>query len=152
MPSTGPTAKAALKSMLTSAYATAHPRVLVSYGHPGSTVAEDIVAVTTVTAEQETATMRVGARPREERLRLTVVMSCYRGGTGQQAVTEQAFTLLAALEDALADDPTIGGTVRWAAVESYDLAEADDPDLMAAGRIAEISAVIAADARITPTP
>jgi len=154
MPSAGQPAKAALVSMLTTAYASAHPEVAVYPGHPGPVDVADLVAVTSVAAQQEPGPMRVGARTREESLRITAVISCYRGGgvEVQPTVTAAAFTLLGVLEDAIADDPTLAGTVTWAQVESYDLAEADDPDILAAGRVSEISVVVQATARNTPTP
>ena len=154
MASAGKTAKAALHTMLAAAYATHAPAVQVSYGHPGPTVVEDLVAVTSVTAEQEPGPMRVGPRTREESLRIGVVISCYRGGGAdvQQTVTEQAYALLTILEDALAVDPTIAGTVRWGQVESYELTEADDPDVLARGRVTEITVTVQASARNVPDP
>jgi hypothetical protein len=150
MPSAAPAAKAALVAMLRTALAA--ESVQVTYGHPGLTVVEDLVAVMGVSCEQAPGPMRAGPRPRDETLRLTVVISCYRGGDQQEAASDRAFALLGLAEDALMSDPTLSGTVRWAQLESYDLAEADDPDLMAAGRIAEISAVVRAEARNEPTP
>ncbi len=154
MPSAGLAAKSALFTTLATAFATAAPDVAVTYGHPGLNPADDLVAVMGVTADQEPGPMRVGPRHREETLRLTVVVSTFRGGGPevQPLATAQAYALLAELEDALATDPTLSGTVRWAQIESYELAEADDPDVLAAGRVAEISAVVMATARNVPTP
>lgn len=144
--SAAPAMKVALVSALQSAMPTG---VQVSYGHPGSTMVEDLVAVMGVIAEQEVTTLAT-TRPRAETLRITVVVSCYRGGGPevQQIVTERAYALLAYVESSIRTDPTIGGTVWRSLLESADMVEADDPDVLAQGRVTEISAVINAAARL----
>jgi len=53
------------------------------------------------------------------------------------------------LEDYLkTTDYTLAGTARLARVTSHDLAESDDPDLLALGRIAEVTAVVTVQVRI----
>lgn len=148
MASAAPAAKAALVSMMTTALSAQSVRVF--YGHPGFIPDGDIVAVTNVIGEQEPGPLRAAPATREETLRLIVVVSCYRGGgTGaQQAATERAFALLALVESAIRTDVTLGGTVRMAQVESFELDEPDDPDILAKGRVAEISVVVRASQRV----
>lgn len=148
--SAGPAVKSALVSALTTAYAVSDPTVLVTYGHPGVVVVPDIVAVMGVEAEQDPGPMRVSPATREERLSVSVVLSAYVGGgqEAQRTVTERAYALLAVLETALRADITLGGVCRKAQLTSYVLAEPDDPDTLALGRVAEIAAVVAVETRI----
>jgi hypothetical protein len=143
------------KAALVTALKTILPAdTLVSYGHPGALSANDIVAVMNVSSAQDVATMSTN-RSREETLTADVLISSWRGGPDQQAVTEQAYTLLGLLETYLQDSGTVaslqitlGGIVREARVTSHELAETSDPDDLALGRIAEISAVVIAHVRI----
>jgi len=146
--STGPTVKAALVAALTTAYA-ADSLVRVFYGHPGPARFDDMVAVMGVTSEQQHGPMG-GTRPREETLRVTVVLSCYTGGGTevQQTVTERAFALLGSMETALRTDPTLAGTCRWAQIESYESVEVTDPDIIETGRVTEIFATVLVQTRI----
>lgn len=124
------------------------PRVLVTYGHPGFSIPDDVVALGGV--ESSTAVVALGTRSRDELLELRFTVSCYRGGGPevQRAVTEQAYALLGAVFDAIQTDPTIGGTCRNAAITEHVMTEETDPDLIAAGRTTEIVATVTAAARI----
>lgn len=147
MGSKAPTVKAALFAQLGSLYSSP---VQVCFGHPGTYLADDIVSVAGVRSRQDVSTMSP-QRTREEELDVDVVFSSYRGGGPevQQVVTERAYALLALLEDYLkTTDYTLGGTVRLARVTSHDLAESDDPDVLAAGRVAEITATVTCQVRI----
>ena len=145
-----PLVKAALVTLLTSAFAS-DGTVTVSYGDPGAAYTDVLVQVTDVEAEQEVAALRV--RPsRDERLRVTVVISTYAGGgpEAQQAVTERAYQVFAVLADAVRADSTIGGTCLTAGVAEHVMTEMDAADLDngTQGRMAGIAVVIAAHARI----
>lgn len=147
MTSAAPTIKAALVAELQALYAAP---VVVSYGHPGADVEDDMVAVMDIRSTQEVATLSP-MRKREETLDVDVVISCFRGGgpEAQQVATERAYALLALLESWVQGDGyTIGGTVRLGLLSRYDLAEATDPDILALGRVAEITATLTCSVRI----
>lgn len=149
------TAAVAFKSALYTACQTLYPApALVTYGHPGAASADDMIAVMNVTSEQEVGPMSPQRR-REETLSVEVVFSCWSGGADQQTVTERAYALLADLEDYLTDTGvtastqiTLGGAVRDCRVMGHELAETSDPDDMAMGRLAEITATVTARVRI----
>ena len=147
MPSKAPLVKAALLTVCQNLYA---QPVQVAYGHPGTDLEDDIVSVAGARSTQELATLAT-TRPREETLEVDVVFSCFRGGgpESQQVATERAYALLGQLEDHLkTTDYTLSGTARLARVTSHDLVESDDPDLLALGRISEITAVVTVQVRI----
>lgn len=127
------------------------PPILVSYGLPTTDQPDDIVAITEAgTADplrgnQEIKTF--GPRTREETTFVSVLFSSWRGTTNQQVVSEMVFDAMALLENALRTDPTIGGAVREADIESWSLTETDYNDL-SSGRYAEISVTIRARHRI----
>lgn len=144
--STAPAFKAAVYAACQSLYAAP---VQVAYGHPGLTQEQDIVSVGRTTSTQDFVTF--GARAREETVTVEVIFSCYRGGGPEveQVVEERAYSLLGMLEDHLRDtDPTLGGVVRWSQLTSIDCQGATDPDVLAAGRCSEVTAVFTAHARI----
>jgi len=143
--SVAPAFKAALYGALVTAYANNTPPVQVCYGRPGLVPwADDVVALLEVDATQDTAAL--GNRNREERFNLTVLVSSYRGGGDEvaQATTEAAYALLATIETALRNDPDVADTCRVAQVVGHLLAE----EAYAEGRVAEIAASIAVQARI----
>lgn len=147
MSSRAPAVKAALYTLCSSLYAAP---VQVAYGHPGTDLEPDIVSIGAVRSTQDIVTM-TPIRPREESLLVDVIFSCYRGGgsESQQTVTERAYALLAQLENYLqTTDYTLAGTARLARVVSHELVESDDPDLLALGRIAEITAQVSVVTRI----
>jgi len=147
MGSAAPTIKAALFSALQAAYTAP---VQVCYGHPGTDLENDIVSVGNVRSVQDVATMS-SSRAREEVLEIDVTVSCYAGGgtEAQQPVTERAYVLAATLEDYLKGSGySIGGTCRLARVVSHDLAESEDPEILALGRVAELTVTVEAVTRI----
>lgn len=148
--SAAPQVKAAVVALLRVAFA-ADGAVTVAYGDPGGYRTADLVQVTQVEAEQEIAALRV--RPsRDERLRVTVVISCWVGGgpEAQQPATERAYTLLAVLADAVRADTSLGGLCLTVQLVEHVMDEmaADDPEHGTQGRVSGIAAVIAAHARI----
>lgn len=150
------TAAPAFKAALYTACQTLYPApALVTYGHPGAASADDMVALMNVTSDVEAGPLSPQRR-REETLTIEVVFSCWGGGVDQQTVTERAYSLLGDLEDYLTDTGvsastqiTLGGTVRDARVTGHTLAETEDPDDLALGRLAEITATVTARVRIT---
>lgn len=149
--SAAPTFKAAVFAACQSIYA---DPILVTYGHPGALSADDMVAVMNATSSQDVGPLGP-PRARDETLTCDVIVSCFRGGTDQQTVTERAYTLLGLLETYLQDagvtastQITLGGSVLWARVTDHALAETESPEDLALGRIAEITATVTARARI----
>lgn len=147
MASKAPAVKAALFTLCQSLYPVP---IQVAYGHPGTDLESDIVSVGAVHSTQEIATMTT-ARNREEMITVDVVFSCFAGGGAevQQAVTERCYTLCALLENYLqTTDYTLAGTARLARVTGADLIESDDPDLLALGRLSELTATVQVQVRI----
>lgn len=147
MGSTAPQVKLALLAELEALYSAP---VQVVYGPPGPDQEDDIVCVGNARSSQDLATMSPQRR-REETLDIDVIVSCYRGGgiESQQPVTERAYALLADLEDHLQGAGyDLGGVVRLARVTSHELVEAADPDVLAKGRVSEITATVTCHVRI----
>lgn len=156
-------AASAAKSALVTDLATVFPSpVEVSYGHPGTYLADEIVSVGNIRFARIRGPLST-QRKMDEHLEIDVVISVWRGGaTSQQAVTERALAMLASLETYLTDVGTVNSSqltlhqsVRQAWVTAGDVLEtdtsmtdADGTPLLNLGRIAEIPAVISADARI----
>ena len=127
---------------------------LVTYGHSGTQSADDMIALMDMTSEQEVGPLSPQRR-REETLTIEVVFSCWGGGVDQQTITTRAYALLALLEDYLQNSGVsastqinLGGVVRDCRVTSHVLVETDDPDDLALGRLAEITATVTARVRI----
>lgn len=144
-------AKAALFALCQTLYASQSPEVLVFYGLPGTFESTDIVAVTDVVTSVMRPTMG-GNRSREENSQLTVVVSIFRPGdqTQQQQATERAYALVNLLAQYFRSTPneTLSGTSRDVWVESYELTESDDPQIISRGRQATIVVSVRALARI----
>jgi len=125
--------------------------VQVVYGQPGTYLADDVVAVTRVHAEQVPAAMGTN-RSREETLTLTVIISVYRGGGEEVEViaSDRAYELLGQLERFVrVTDTTVRGTVRECFLDEHDSDGETRPELIASGRTIEIEAKFTAHARVT---
>lgn len=123
----------------------------VYYGHPGIKLPDDIVSVMRVTAQQEPGPIGTN-RARDLTLTADVTVSIYRaGGADQEAVAAaQAYALLTAVEEhCRVTDTTLGGAVWWCFCTSHESEGATNPDLLAKGRVIEITATFTARARIT---
>lgn len=126
------------------------PHVLVAFGAPESLEPEDLVGILDITSEQNPAT--IGNRAREEMLTLTVQISCFRGGSGDQekVAADRAYFLLGMIERyARLTDTTFNGTVRHCFLTSHESIGQTDPELLAQGRVIEITARFQAYARIS---
>lgn len=87
-----------------------------TYAHPGKKLGREAIYFDNVTGSHEFRVMKAGRAPRDETYSIrTIVLVRQRGGNIQKA-EERAFALLAEIEDALADDPTLGlvPTIHWA--------------------------------------
>lgn len=151
MGTAAPAMKSALLAACKGLYAAP---VLVCMGHPGTNLPDDIVSVGNVTSSLDIGPLGT-ARTREEHLEVEVTFSVFRGGADQEPVTTRAYDLLAMLEAYLTDvgvasssQLSLGGSVRRAWVSGHVLAEST-ADTTAQGRVAEIVAVVSANARIT---
>lgn len=125
--------------------------VHVVFGEPGTYAPDDIVSVNRVTTSQEPAAMGP-KRPREERLDLTVTISCYRGGGAEmeRVCSDRAYYLLRILADQVHHvDTTLGGVVRMCFLTDTDSDGATDPATLAEGRAIAVKATFTAQARVT---
>lgn len=156
MATSSATAARAFKAALVEAIRTLvdAEQVLVSFGYPAPAdlkAYRDAVAVTRVDVDQDVATLSTN-RSREETLRLTVVISCWRpGGADQEEVaSDAAYGLLEVIERHVRlTDTTVGGTVRHCFLVSHTSDGETDPQALASGRTIEIEAVFEAAVRIT---
>lgn len=125
--------------------------VQVSFGHPGQSQINDIVAVTRVSSQQEPITL-TPRRTREETLTAEVVFSVYRGGGPdmEQVCSDRAYALLAELEEYVrVTDTSLGSVVRHCFLVSTDSDGMTDEAFLANGRLIEVTATFEAVARIT---
>lgn len=125
--------------------------VQVSFGHPGQTQADDIVAFMGVNSEQEFATYGSN-RGREETLVLDVRVSIYRAGGAEQekVCSDRAYELLGELEEYVrVTDTTLGGAVRHCFLLGHSSDGSTDPQILSQGRLIEIEAQFVAKARVT---
>lgn len=143
--------KLALYRLAQDLYADPAGAVLVSYGYPGSGMsAADIVALLEVRTEQEPATVSP-KRSRDEFVYVTVLFSCHRAGFAEDDLVPAtaATGLLQQLEEAVRDDPTIGGLVYWCFLETTRSAGVTDSNLLTKGRLIQLEAEFKAKVRIT---
>lgn len=111
--STIPTLKANLKAALDTLAATngnALHNVRISYGAPLPGDAREFVWLGDADGDQQWAA--IGHQRREEDYQVTVTIFAAKEGTDQQATTERAFAMAAAIETQLRSDPTVAGAVR----------------------------------------
>lgn len=111
--STVPAARAALVSLLAAAL----PTTQVAYSHPGEAAENNTVFLGDATVRHELATMRAGRRTRDESWSIDVWVLATADGPDAQTASEQAWTLVAAVENTLANDASAGlGQPFWVAV------------------------------------
>jgi len=125
-------------------------RVLVSFGTPGTWEPDEIVAVGRVSESQDQATMGTN-RSREEVIELEVVISVARGGGPEmeRVCSDRCYEILRLIERHFRmDDVTVGGTVRECFLKSHDSAGATAEELLAHGRVIDITAIFEARNRV----
>jgi hypothetical protein len=111
--------KAALVSTITAAL----PGVQVSQGWPGRGIEPEFVAVANVSGTMSLPLMQAGRKPREDDFVISILIGTAKGGRDTiEEVEARALELLAVVEDALADDPSLGEIdgVLWMAIERVD--------------------------------
>lgn len=127
--------------------------VQVTFGHPGVTQLNDIVAFMDVSASQSPATFGT-QRSREEELQLTVMYSVYRAGgvEMEKAAFDRAIELQEDFETYVrVTDTTLAGAVRYCFLTDIRIASATDEQTLAKGRLVEIEATYSAVARVRTT-
>lgn len=142
--STVPAVKAQLVALLTAAL----PTVDVTYSHPGDAIQPESVYLGGVRGSHDYPVVRAGRKPRQETYTIDVWIEALRDGTTSQEAEERAWVLFGELEDAIADDPTLGlAIVGWARVADWDDFLAWD--LQRQGWSARIRAGVTIEARLT---
>lgn len=150
MPSSLLTVKDAVKTACDSLFASS---ALVTFGHPGylAGLPENIVAVRGARSTVAEGPMGRSRRATDEDVEVDVVISCWSGTRTQRDVTATASGYLDSLTDYCATSATtaLGGAggCLWSLVSGWELAETEDPEDMAAGRVAEIAVTITARCR-----
>jgi hypothetical protein len=125
----------AIKAVLLDSLSDALPGTQVTYGFPGELVERECVWLGEVRGRNLLVTMGPPRVARDEEFDL----HCYfdallLAGTQAEAET-RAFTMFAALEDAVADDPSLGGLVSTGAYLSEFSASTALADVGATARI-----------------
>lgn len=126
--------------------------VLVCNGHPGPNYPDDVVSWTRFYATQEPGPISQTNRSRWVEYRFEVLVSVIRGGgLEMEPIAEaRAQQLLTAIEEYVrVTDTTLGGLVEWCFCTSIDSEGTTEPEIIAHGRISEVSATFTARARIT---
>jgi hypothetical protein len=145
--STVPAVKAALVTLLTSAINDSD--VYVSQGRPQDDLAQrKVVVVGSVSYSSEIANVKSSRKQRDERYSIEVVFLVYDAAGGTAAEAETAvWTLVAELEDLLADDTTLGGVngLAWAVLGKVE----GDVAVERKGPVAWITADVECMARLT---
>lgn len=83
--------------------------VQVEYGWPGDTLEADAVYVADVDGTVEIPTLKAGRKHRDDQFTVTVLIQAGLAGGDLAETAERAARLYAALEDVLADDPSLDG-------------------------------------------
>jgi hypothetical protein len=103
--STVPSVKTALVTLIGSALS----GIQVTYGRPADDkLNRECVYVAEAIGTHRVPVFKAGRKPREERYSVEVVVAVIKGRGDVTDSESRAFTLLAAVEDAVANDPTLG--------------------------------------------
>lgn len=114
-----PAVKAALVELITAALATAGANggpVQVSYGWPGTVGERELVYAGNVEGRHEPGPMTGGRKRRDETYAVEIVVEVVQPRGTAAAAEDRAFELLTAVEDTLANNPSLGGIdgLMWA--------------------------------------
>lgn len=106
----------AVKKKLVELVAAALPGKQVTYSHPGDAQRDEGVYLGDVRGTRGYAAMRAGRKPRQEAYQVDLYCVAIRPGANAEVAEAAAFELSAAVENALAEDPTLGGLLveAWA--------------------------------------
>lgn len=122
----------------------------VTFGHPGPTQLNDIVAFMDVSGSQEPATFGTN-RSREETLELKVQFEVFRAGGAEmeKVAFDRAVALQTQFEEYVrVTDTTLGGVVRECFLTDIRISSATDDQTLAMGRLIGIEATYTAKARV----
>lgn len=152
MSSSAPRVKAAVVELS----GTLWPDAATYYGPPGIDMPRQVVSVGNAKATDITRPTNGGARAsRNEVFTLDVILSVYVPGdhTQQQEATEEAFSMMATLDDYLRvwGNQKLGGICRDSWVSGWELneAKATDPNSQTViGRFADLAVTLTVDTRI----
>jgi hypothetical protein len=126
-------------------------QALVAYGSPGPVADDDIVSIGRVTSRQDFAALGL-SRPRDAKGEVEVVISSYRGGGPdmEQVCFDRVFSLLATLETYIrTTNNTLGvAGVLWSQITDVTAEGSYDPDVLAQGRVVELTATISVQSRL----
>lgn len=125
--------------------------VIATYGHPGTSIPDDVIAWTRVHIVQEPGPISP-RRPRDLLVSVWCKVSVYRGGgpEAEQIAGDRAYAILNVIEEGLrSGDTTLGGLLWWLFCVDHDSDGSTDPDVLANGRVIEIDAQFDGRARIT---
>lgn len=106
----------AVKARLIELVAAALPGKQVTYSHPGDSQRDEGVYLGDVRGTRGYAAMRAGRKPRQEEYQVDLYCVAIRAGATAEKAETEAFALSATVENALAEDPTLGGLLveAWA--------------------------------------
>jgi hypothetical protein len=151
MGTTTSSARTAVKARLVELLAARlPPDVQVSYGWPGADMRDEAVWVGACRGPVTVADLRAGRKTRDDTFTLDVHFMAGRPGQTAQTADERVEELYWALEDLLADDPTLGGVdgLRHAAQLGGDV-EFEGPQATSEGFVAFATARITVKTRLS---
>lgn len=125
--------------------------VQVAFGHPGHNRShDDIVSFTGIRTDQDAAGMGP-RRSRDERIYLSVLVSCFvRGDADDIAASDRVYSYANRLEQYVRTaDPTLGGLVLWCFLSEHTSDGSGNPRLLQEGRLVEGAFIFEALARIS---
>lgn len=121
--------------------------VQTAYSHPGDAMERETVYLGDASATHDLATIRSGRRTRDETITIDVWVETTADGPDAQAAAERAWVLIAALEEALTVDATLGLPAPfWAVLTGFDERLGWDEDRR--GSAARIRATVTCQGRL----
>jgi len=115
-----PAVKSQFLALLEARSPIAESRVTVTYSRPAN-LDREAIFFTGVRFRHDLPVIRAGRKPRDEVFTLMLAINAAKPGRTAEQAELRAFELLAAVEDMLADDPRLGGTlVEWARMDDGD--------------------------------
>lgn len=113
----------AIKQRLVSLVAAALPGVQVVYGFPGDALEREAIYTGKARVDSTIPSSKAGRKIREEVVTVDVVIAVQDPDGDYESAEARALVLLAAVEDVLANDVTLGSLdgVQWASLGSFEL-------------------------------
>lgn len=123
--------------------------IQVTRGKPGDDIRDEAVWVGRAVGRHEPVTIRAGRQPRDETFTVDVVVSVLVGGGTIADAEDRAHVLMDEVEDAIAQDPSLGGVLvggDWALPADLEESGSGYTDV---GAICEIRLGVEVRARLT---